>query len=368
MNNKRFETWMSAADEELLEEAQMPLPARQIRWRRVCGALAACLCVVVGLLMWRILPLREQGAAEPALQALPQTEKAEREPAASETMQEPPQDAAGAEPAQEPAQEPVPQPQEAAETLTSADLAALGYEMVLPEGAEAADYRLVTLADQAAPVAQATFTRGGTVYTYRALKSAAPADISGLSAPWSEQLDWNVSTLQMQLRTAEEEAAESWVGWYAAETETQWCLLSEGDSRALLHTAQEIVETIGYDMAVAPADAELVLYDVFALDGLTVGETTFVKDGIGWTYRTAATSALELSDISGMADGSTQAEGEVLWCGARISYTEGGAGKIIWFDIVPGLLYSLSMDSGASEEALLAMAGELFVPAQGEVG
>ena len=349
MNDKRFETWMSAADEELLEEAQMPLPARQIRWRRVCGALAACLCVVVGLLMWRILPLREQGAAEPALQALPQTEKAEREPAAAETMQEPPQE-------------------ETAETLTSADLAALGYEMVLPDGAEAADYRLVTLADQAAPVAQATFTRGGTVYTYRALKSAAPADISGLSAPWSEQLDWNVSTLQMQLRTSEEEAAESWVGWYAAETETQWCLLSEGDSRALLHTAQEIVETIGYDMAVAPADAELVLYDVFALDGLTVGETTFVKDGIGWTYRTAATSALELSDISGMADGSTQAEGEVLWCGARISYTEGGAGKIIWFDIVPGLLYSLSMDSGASEEALLAMAGELFVPAQGEVG
>ena len=119
MNNKRFETWMSAADEELLEEAQMPLPARQIRWRRVCGALAACLCVVVGLLLWRILPLREQGAAEPALQALPQTEKAEREPAASETMQEPPQDAAGAEPAQEPAQEPVPQPQE--ETAATAD-------------------------------------------------------------------------------------------------------------------------------------------------------------------------------------------------------------------------------------------------------
>ena len=26
MNDKRFETWMSAADEELLEEAQMPLP------------------------------------------------------------------------------------------------------------------------------------------------------------------------------------------------------------------------------------------------------------------------------------------------------------------------------------------------------
>ena len=37
---------------------------------------------------------------------------------------------------------------------------------------------------------------------------------------------------------------------------------------------------------------------------------------------------------------------------------------LLWFDLVPGILYSMSMDSGASEEALLEMANSLFEPAQ----
>ena len=43
-------------------------------------------------------------------------------------------------------------------------------------------------------------------------------------------------------------------------------------------------------------------------------------------------------------------------------------GKIIWFDIVPGVEYSLSVESGASENSLIAMANELFTPLQGEAG
>ena len=54
--------------------------------------------------------------------------------------------------------------------------------------------------------------------------------------------------------------------------------------------------------------------------------------------------------------------------GAQLSYDEGGAGKIIWFDIVPGIEYSLSVESGANAEALSDMASLLFTPMQGEAG
>ena len=42
--------------------------------------------------------------------------------------------------------------------------------------------------------------------------------------------------------------------------------------------------------------------------------------------------------------------------------------KAVWFDVVRGLLYSLSMDRDESEEAVLEMANQLFAPAQGDVG
>ena len=60
-------------------------------------------------------------------------------------------------------------------------------------------------------------------------------------------------------------------------------------------------------------------------------------------------------------------ESEVFWCSAKLRFNAGGQGKIVWFDVVPGILYSLSMDDGASEEALLDLANELFVPAQEEI-
>ena len=41
------------------------------------------------------------------------------------------------------------------------------------------------------------------------------------------------------------------------------------------------------------------------------------------------------------------------------------SGKVIWFNIAPGLLYSLTMDQSADEEALLRMAGQIYSPVQG---
>ena len=67
-----------------------------------------------------------------------------------------------------------------------------------------------------------------------------------------------------------------------------------------------------------------------------------------------------------MTGGSLTAESTVRWCTALLRWDEGGAGCIIWRDIAPGLVYSLTTDSGASEDALSDMAALVFQPAQEE--
>ena len=65
-----------------------------------------------------------------------------------------------------------------------------------------------------------------------------------------------------------------------------------------------------------------------------MAETAFTLSGARWVYRTAP-GELELVDISGLGSFSLSAAGKVSYCDAQLSYDEGGAGKIIWFDIVP---------------------------------
>ena len=135
----------------------------------------------------------------------------------------------------------------------------------------------------------------------------------------------------------------------------------------MLTIASQLLRATGLDVTVAPESAENITYDAFLLDDLTVVETTFVIDGIAYVYRMAATTEIgeDFADISGM-DGpfGQNIETEVLWCSAMLSFDEGGQGKIIWFDAVPGILYSLSVESNASAEMLQNMADLLFEPAQ----
>lgn len=327
---------MHSVDDELLEEAGQSGGKRRRPWLRVAAAAAACLCIATaGTALWR--HQRADGT----------------------------QGAAGAAPGQTSS---APQIANPLHSATEAELTALGYSIPVPESAQNVAYTLID-GGEPVPMAQATFLSGSQEYTCRALKTQEATDISGIYDNWSESLDWTVGTLELQLRQADKNA---WVGWFSPEDGTQWCLSGEtGDGLALLHTAQSIVETLGYEMAVAPQDAENVLYNACALDGLTVGETTFDWNGVHYAYRTASTSdtSENFADISGTAETyAFTAEGQVQWCPARLSYNEGGAGKIVWFDVVPGLLYSITMDTGASESALNEIAAQLFVPAQGDVG
>ncbi|MGM9606242.1 MAG: hypothetical protein ACI3XJ_01915 [Oscillospiraceae bacterium] len=339
MDKKRFDLLMGAVDDDLLEEAQQPL-RRSRTWIWTAGSLAACVCILIaGYLVLRPGTGPEQTADQP------------------------------------PAADPVPSSSYAQivnpmHEATAAQVAQLGYAIPLPADAQSVSYFLIDQGtDGAAPMAEVSFEQSGTSYTCRALKTAQAEDISGIYADWKQSLDWSAGTLDLQLRQAEDGTA--WVGWYSAEEGTQWCLSGEEDALSLLHTAQAIVEALGYDLAVAPAEAEDVEYNAFTLDDLTVGETSFRLDGVRYSFRTASTALIgeDFADISGL-DGPFQnnAAAQVQGRPAKLAYDEGGAGRIIWFDVVPGLLYSLSMDRGASESALVEMANQLFTPAQGEVG
>ena len=349
MNQERFDKIMHAVDDDLLEEARQPLPRRRSRVGTWALVTAACLCLVVGsVLFLGPKPAEEALPEEAALSAAP-TEEPEAAPAE--------QDAA-------------PGGVDAVVPVTIEELSALGYDMALPDEAESPSYGLIELSGgQETPMAQATFTVDGKNFVCRALRTDTPQDISGVDAAWDAPVNWETVAVDLQIRQAAEETLQPVVvSWYVPESGTQWCLISEAGSEKTVTTAYQILHTIGYDMAVAPVGAENVTYTVFPMEDMTVAETAFTLDGTTWAYRTASTVAIEYRDISGVeTPGETEKDAEVGWCSAHLSYTEGGEGRIVWFDIAPGLVYSLHMDQGASEEALLTMAEALYTPVQGEV-
>lgn len=296
----KFQTLMNAVDDDLLEEAITPAKRRTYR-PWIGAAIAACLVLVMGLTM---LPGR------------------------------------------------IP-------AVTPAQLAKMGYEIKLPEKAERISYQIVTLAERKA--AQASFVIQGTQYIYQTVKTQEQQQLSDSS---TQVLSWDAGKLDIQLLSSPSTTS---VSWYLQDEQTQCYLTAHASTREVLTTASQILKATGLDVTVVPEHAEGVTYNAFRVDGLTVAETTFQIDGITYAYRMAGTRELleNFTDISGLDETFEEiAAGEVFWCRAKICYNEGGQGKILWFDLVPGILYSLSMDSGASEDALLDMANSLFEPAQ----
>ena len=319
MNEKRFKLFMNSIDDDLLEEAQAPRKRSSKRFMIAAVAVAACVCLVVSGSL-----IHSHNVAK--------------------------------------------------DTLTASDIKEMGYTLPVPDGAKDVVYSKVdnSTSDSSKPIVQVTFVKDKDTYTCRALKTDSAEDISGSGSSYKEKLDWKTGSLDMQLRKTSS-GSSSWVGWYSADDSTQWCL-SSSDTNALdvLHTAQDIVDTLGYEMAVAPDNATDVTYNAMALDGLTVAETTFVLDGVNYSYRNAATSSVDknFADISGKPDSDYAVSGtaKVSYCPARVYFNKDGSGKIVWFDVVPGLLYSVTMDKGADKATLVKMAEQLFTPAQGDVG
>lgn len=306
----RFFLFMNAVDDDLLEEA-LALPKRKLaaHWRGLAAA-AACLCLVLGLLLW-------QG----------------RNPAPPDTG------------------------------VTAADLAGYGYELPLPANAQDVHYGLLPSPSEV-PIAQAEFDRDGHAVILRAWKTDQPQDIFDDGETWTDQVDWNADGTALTLRANTQTAQ---VSWHA--DQTQWSVQADMTPADLLDTVDDIFSVLGRQLAQAPEGALDIHYNAFYLDDLAVGETTFTLDGVQCAYRIAPTydTSSDFADISGVAgDFTHRAEAEVGWCPARLAWNQAGAGKVVWFDVVPGQLYSLSVDAGASQESLLDLANQLFAPAQDE--
>ena len=130
----------------------------------------------------------------------------------------------------------------------------------------------------------------------------------------------------------------------------------------------EQAETNGLLNVQMPAGAQSAVSNGVEVDGVLAGEITFQLNDVIWVYRCAAVGAdaASLPDISG-ADGeyAQQTETEVSYCSAMVFCNEGETGKIIWADAVPGVAYSLTMDSNASADTLRSIAAYMFTPLQG---
>lgn len=299
----KFRLVMNAVDDDLLEEALTPVKKKSLRpWISV--GIAACLILVLGLSV-----IRGRNSE-----------------------------------------------------VTLADLSDIGYTMKLPADAEQIRCEILTQADGEG--AQASFKIRDTEYLYRAVKTPERQMLSDSVESEADVLCWNSGKLDIQLMSS---SSGTSVSWYIPEDQTQWYLTARAEALEVLTTASQILRSTGLDVTVAPESAENVTYNAFFFEDLTVAETTFVMDGITYAYRMAATLEIEedFADISGMKGPFGQnAMGKVSWCDAKLSFHEGGQGKIIWFDVAPGILYSLSVESGASADLLQRTAVQLFEPAQ----
>ena len=294
MNEPMLRMMMDAIDDELLEEAQRPLPVRRsaLRW----GMLAACLCIAAALLLaqpWRA------GQADSAMDG-----------------------AADAAPSAAPA---------AGTDLLSATLA-------LPADAvRVSDYDLRTDEGGGVTAVSCTVAVDGWDYDYGAVYTAEPLPAPDGATP---SVSWEVSGLTLLLYD------DGAVGWYDAGAGIQWyCVPWDGGET--LVTAFSLMDAQAYTVPSPPEGAEVLGYDLFELDGMTVTEVSFRSDGLTWHYRMAPTADVteEIPDISQFTGGSETAEAAVRWCSARLYWTEGG---------------------GASAAGLTDMARRVFVPAQEE--
>ena len=256
MNDNRMKQWMESVDDDLLEEAQRPLPAAGglHRW----GALAACFCAAaLALALWQ-----PWNAAKSDCGAF--------------------DDANGSGAGDYAAMD----KSFAAPTPSAGDAEPLSATLVLPADAELASDELQFTARSDAPAAApsgtavCTIVLGGYDYDYGAVYASAPLPAPDGALP---ETIWQLSdTLAVMLYGG------GAVGWYDAAAGIQWYCVA-WDGGAPLVTAFALMDAQSYTVPTAPSGAETQGYDLFDLDGMTVTEVTFTLDGRTWRYRMAPT-------------------------------------------------------------------------------
>lgn len=127
---------------------------------------------------------------------------------------------------------------------------------------------------------------------------------------------------------------------------------------------EAILQELGLSFQI-PAGAENVAFWTIGSDPV-LAQMNFTFDGDEYTYRVSTNSGNE--DISGMYyEWEQTEETSVGGLTAEVKWIDWNQGVISWYDVVPGIQYSLSQDTNATFNSLEIMANALFIPVQGEV-
>ena len=157
-------------------------------------------------------------------------------------------------------------------------------------------------------------------------------------------------------------------------------------------SADEVCQATGLSIE-APEGATDVVYsyiDATDEEGEAIAQVVFTLDGNEYCYRCQSTAETSLGNDDEEADSDellesldTDTNKALALAGIYAEWSAGGTtlvserdgvfalnegkeGVIAWLDVVPGVMYSLSMDKGASQDLLQATAEASFVPMQGE--
>lgn len=131
-------------------------------------------------------------------------------------------------------------------------------------------------------------------------------------------------------------------------------------------TAEKLVQTLGLTFG-EPEGAEEILYRM--LESENLAEMQFVLQGAKCTARIKP--AAEWEDISGLYfEWDSEESCEIGWCEGKILRAADESIQLcLWFDVVPGLMYSLSVEISDGEEIDFHEWTEMiYIPAQGDVG
>ncbi len=120
----------------------------------------------------------------------------------------------------------------------------------------------------------------------------------------------------------------------------------------IVDDSEALKAQLGYTV-VAPAEAEEAAYSY--IEGEGIGQVSFKKGGISYMYRVKSAEAAE--DISGVyASWTETVDAEYEGLALTLKHVENAEGIVYWYDAEAGVTYCVSVDGGASREALIAAA------------
>lgn len=179
---------------------------------------------------------------------------------------------------------------------------------------------------------------------------------------WAHVMDWENPPSELDTWFLSSKKNDSgFVGYEAVSMENPWKDM----------TAEELMEASGLSFGV-PEGAENVIYRYLPSEGLAEMQFTIGNDEFCARIRSAALKAGELMNISGIY---------FYWDNekpVRIGHCDGTVGQAqtgsedwvelcLWYDLAPGLMYSLSVyTTDVDGLDLKAVAEQVYIPTQGD--